>query len=228
MSPLALRKTTILNVNHYEIKSILHVDTLVFNQLKISDQGIHYLEKILAIFMLFLLLPLFLIVSLLIRLTMGSGIMFTQERIGKNGNIFLIYKFRTMVTDAESESGPILSSKNDPRVTNLGKILRACHVDELPQLLNVLKGEMSFIGPRPERVIFVEKFKNEIQGYNRRHSISPGITGLAQICLPYDATAKEKLGYDLFYIENRNSVLLNIIISAYTCLKMITFYDVEL
>jgi lipopolysaccharide/colanic/teichoic acid biosynthesis glycosyltransferase len=155
---------------------------------------------------------------------MGKGVIFKQERVGKNGTHFTIFKFRTMINDAESLTGAVLSSKNDPRVTSLGKILRSSHVDELPQLFNILKGEMSFVGPRPERPEFVELFIKEIKDYQFRQNVKPGITGLAQICLSYDASANVKLQYDKFYINNRHSVLFNLIISCYTALKMVTFF----
>lgn len=129
-----------------------------------------------------------------------------------------------MVLNAEEKTGPMFSCKDDGRVTGLGKFLRASHLDELPQLLNVLAGEMSFVGPRPERPEFVEIFEKENSEYNRRSRVKPGITGLAQICLPYDAKAHEKLEYDLFYIENQESVLFHLMITYYTTLKMLTFH----
>ncbi len=168
--------------------------------------------------------PIMLVVAALIKITMGGPILYGQIRVGKNGKLFKIYKFRSMVQDAEAKTGPVLATKNDPRVTGLGKFLRASHLDELPQLLNVLSGQMSFVGPRPERPEFVNQFNEQIVNYAKRHNVKPGITGLAQICLPYDATASDKLHYDLFYIENKKSVVFNLVISYYTALKMVTFF----
>lgn len=224
MSPLAIKNSGNLDIDQFDMKSAFFTDSIFFNRITIKDSLSVFLEKILAAVMIVFLLPIFLITFIFIRLSMGKGVFFKQERVGKNGSLFIIYKFRTMINDAESLTGAILSSKNDPRVTSLGKILRASHVDELPQLINVLNGDMSFVGPRPERPEFVDQFQNEIEGYQSRHDVRPGITGLAQICLPYDATAKEKLQYDKYYINNRQSVLFNLIISCYTGLKMITFF----
>jgi lipopolysaccharide/colanic/teichoic acid biosynthesis glycosyltransferase len=153
---------------------------------------------------------------------MGGNIFYTQTRVGKNGVKFLIYKFRTMYENAEANSGAVLATENDPRITKLGKFLRSSHLDELPQLLNVLRGEMSFFGPRPERPEFVEIFVKEIENYHLRFDVRPGITGVAQICLPYDAKARDKINLDIFYIKNRESLLLHLIIIYYTILKMIT------
>ena len=155
---------------------------------------------------------------------MGGDIFYSQLRVGKDGKKFKIYKFRSMIENAEAATGPMLSAKNDPRVTSLGKFLRASHLDELPQLFNVISGDMSFVGPRPERPEFVEVFEVEIANYVRRSEVKPGITGLAQICLPYDAKAHEKLEYDLFYIKNKSSIVFNIVISYYTAIKMVTFF----
>jgi lipopolysaccharide/colanic/teichoic acid biosynthesis glycosyltransferase len=155
---------------------------------------------------------------------MGGNVLYSQIRVGKDGKNFKIYKFRSMIQNAEATTGPMLSIKNDPRVTQFGKFIRASHMDELPQLFNVLSGEMSFVGPRPERPEFVEIFESEITDYVRRHEVRPGITGLAQICLPYNALAHEKLEYDLFYIKNQSSVLFNTLISYYTAIKMVTFF----
>lgn len=224
MSPLALKNSTNLDIGEFDLKEFFFTDTLLFKRLKMEERIANFLERVLAFFLFIFLIPLFIGVSLLIRVTMGSGVLFSQTRVGKDGLLFSIYKFRTMIIDAEIATGAVLSSKNDPRVTYLGRILRASHIDELPQLINVLKGEMSFVGPRPERPEFVNQFQHEIENYHSRHIIRPGITGLAQICLPYDATAKEKLQFDQFYITHRHSVLLNVMISCYTGLKMITFF----
>lgn len=224
MSPLAIKNSHNLDIDQFDMKSIFFTDSIMFNSLTMRDSLSSFLDKIFASLLIVVFSPIILMTSILIRMNMGKGILYKQERVGRNGFHFTIYKFRTMVNDAESLTGAVLSSKNDPRVTSLGKFLRLSHVDELPQLINVLKSEMSFVGPRPERPEFVNQFQKEIEGYKNRHSVKPGITGLAQICLPYDATAKEKLQYDQFYINNRHSVFFNLIISFYTAFKMITFF----
>ncbi|MBC8234305.1 sugar transferase [bacterium] len=156
-----------------------------------------------AIIGLMLFLPLFLVVAILIKLDSKGPVFFSQERVGKKGRIFRIHKFRTMVQDAERKIGPVWAKKNDPRLTLVGKVLRKAKIDELPQLFNVIKGDMSLVGPRPERPCFVEKFAEVMPGYNRRHDVIPGITGLAQLRNGYDSTPKHiyrKLRYDVTYI----------------------------
>ncbi|MCK5215242.1 MAG: exopolysaccharide biosynthesis polyprenyl glycosylphosphotransferase [Candidatus Omnitrophica bacterium] len=151
-----------------------------------------------------ILLPLLAITAMLIKLTSKGPIFFTQQRVGKGGELFDIFKFRTMKVDAEKETGPVWTAQNDSRLIPIGNFLRKAHIDEIPQFINVLRGEMSIIGPRPERPIFVEKFKKEIQGYEYRLAVKPGITGLAQVWHKYDETiedVKKKIKYDLLYIK---------------------------
>lgn len=148
--------------------------------------------------------PLMGIVALAVKLDSKGPALYSQVRVGKNGKFFKIYKFRTMKNNAEKESGPVWAQQNDPRITRLGKFLRTSHLDELPQLINVLKGEMSLVGPRPERPMFVEELKKVIPHYEQRLSAKPGITGLAQINRTYDETlqdVKQKVRYDRFYIK---------------------------
>ena len=150
-------------------------------------------------------LPFWLIVAGVIRLDSPGSVLYRQERLGKNGKPFRIFKFRSMATDAEEKSGPVWASKKDPRVTRIGRIIRKLHVDEVPQFINVLLGEMSLVGPRPERSFFVEKLAAELPLYKRRLKVRPGITGWAQVKHKYDESiedVKVKLKYDLFYIEN--------------------------
>lgn len=153
---------------------------------------------------LFLLSPLFLIVSILIKLDSPGPIFYRQKRVGKDEKIFNMWKFRTMRNNAELETGPVWAAEEDPRITRLGRFLRRNHIDELPQLINVFKGEMSLIGPRPERPAFVDKINGYIPNYNGRIKVRPGITGLAQVRYRYGASirdAQRKLRYDLLYIK---------------------------
>jgi sugar transferase (PEP-CTERM system associated) len=160
---------------------------------------------VLSSIMLILLSPLILAVSIVIKLESKGPVLFSQERVGEDGEIFTVYKFRSMQADAEAVSGPVWAEEDDPRITRVGKIIRKLRIDELPQLWNVLKGDMSFVGPRPERPFFVEKLKKTIPYYNQRFAVKPGVTGWAQVKYPYGATeqdALEKLKYDLYYIKN--------------------------
>lgn len=159
---------------------------------------------------LIVLAPLLAVVGLLVWISSSGGVLFLQERVGQNGRIFRIMKFRTMREDAERETGPVMARRSDRRVTAVGRILRLWHVDELPQLLNVLRGEMSLVGPRPERPVFVKKLEGHVPLYNERHALPPGMTGWAQVKFRYCASLKEnitKFEYDLYYIKNASIVL---------------------
>ncbi|MCB0730856.1 MAG: undecaprenyl-phosphate glucose phosphotransferase [Ignavibacteriae bacterium] len=163
------------------------------------------IDLIFSVATLIITFPFTLIVAILIKLESKGPIIFKQKRTGQNGKEFNVYKFRSMVQDAEKLSGPVWSTKDDPRITKVGKFIRKVRIDEIPQMLNVLKGEMSFVGPRPERPYFVEKLSKEIPLYKRRLKVRPGITGWAQVKHKYDETIEDvqtKLRYDLFYIEN--------------------------
>ncbi|MBC7538429.1 MAG: sugar transferase [Bacteriovorax sp.] len=224
MNHLSVSNSNALNISKFDLTSVFYTDTYLFKNLTIGQRAEATFEAFFAVTLLIVFAPIMLIVSLAIKLTMGGDVFYSQVRVGKSGKNFNIFKFRSMIENAEATTGPMLSTINDPRVTRLGKFLRASHFDELPQLFNVVLGEMSFVGPRPERPEFVVIFETEISDYRRRREVKPGITGLAQVCLPYDAKAHEKLEYDLFYINNKSSILFNVIISYYTAIKMLTFF----
>jgi sugar transferase (PEP-CTERM system associated) len=154
---------------------------------------------------LLLSLPLLPFVALAIKLSSRGPILYRQKRVGRDGASFNCYKFRTMRADAEADTGATWAADDDPRITAIGRFLRISRLDEIPQLWNVLKGEMSFVGPRPERPEFVQWLSREIPHYHVRHTIRPGITGWAQVRYRYGNSiedAKEKLRYDLFYVKN--------------------------
>jgi exopolysaccharide biosynthesis polyprenyl glycosylphosphotransferase len=165
------------------------------------------LDLSLAAFALVFVLPLFPIIALAVRLSSPGPIFYVQKRTGLNGKPFTLWKFRTMVQDAEKLTGPVLASENDPRVTKVGRFLRATRLDELPQIFNVIKGDMSFVGPRPERPFFVQQFCETIPEYKFRLKVKPGITGLAQVQGKYDTDPADKLRYDLYYIRNYSPLL---------------------
>lgn len=147
-------------------------------------------------------LPLLLVAALAVVLTSPGGVFYRQRRVGRDGGIFQLWKLRTMRADAETETGAVLSSRGDPRVTGIGRALRAVRVDEIPQLWNVLLGDMSLVGPRPERPEFSEQFEQSVPGYSLRHAVRPGLTGLAQISGEYSSEPEIKLRYDLAYVNN--------------------------
>jgi exopolysaccharide biosynthesis polyprenyl glycosylphosphotransferase len=156
---------------------------------------------------LLLFLPLILVIMVLIKIGSKGPVLFKQERVGKDGRIFSLYKFRSMTKDAEKYTGPVMAESDDKRTTKWGKILRKTRFDEIPQLINVLKGDMSLVGPRPERPFFVEQFKKEIPGYVQRLQVRPGVTGLAQVHSTYDISARSKLRYDLLYVRKHSLFL---------------------
>jgi exopolysaccharide biosynthesis polyprenyl glycosylphosphotransferase len=163
------------------------------------------LDLLFSFFALLITLPVTSVIAALIKIESEGPIIFKQKRTGQNGKEFNVYKFRSMVNDAEKLSGPVWSTKDDPRITKIGKFIRKVRIDEIPQMLDVLKGEMSLVGPRPERPYFVEKLSKEIPLYKRRLKVRPGVTGWAQVKHKYDETLEDvntKLRYDLFYIEN--------------------------
>ena len=192
-------------------------------QAKVAEllrSAVHWLV---ALFGLILSLPIIIVTAILIKLESRGPIFYKQDRVGKNGRAFTLAKFRSMRVDAE-ESGPVWASKGDTRTTRVGRIIRKIRIDEIPQFWNILKGEMSFVGPRPERPHFVAQLAQEIPFYEQRHLIAPGLTGWAQIKYPYGASiedARQKLQYDLFYIKNQGLILDAIIL--FETIKIILF-----
>jgi sugar transferase (PEP-CTERM system associated) len=175
-------------------------------------------KRILSILISLLLLaftfPVLILVVILIKLDSKGPAFHKQERVGMNGKTFVLWKFRSMKVNAEDETGPVWASKNDPRVTRIGRLLRRLRIDEFPQLYNVLRGDMSLVGPRPERPLFVKELLESIPFYHLRHAVKPGVTGWAQINSDYTNSVKgamEKLQYDLFYVKNM-SLLLDMLI----------------
>ncbi|HEX4899809.1 MAG TPA: TIGR03013 family XrtA/PEP-CTERM system glycosyltransferase [Pyrinomonadaceae bacterium] len=182
-----------------------------------------FVHRFVALLGAILSLPLVLLTAILIKLESRGPIFYRQERVGTNGKPFVLLKFRSMRVDAEQD-GPVWASKNDDRTTRVGRIIRKIRVDEIPQFWNILRGEMSFVGPRPERPHFVAQLAQEIPYYEQRHLIPPGLTGWAQIKYPYGASiedARQKLQYDLFYVKNQSLVLDAIVL--FETIKIILF-----
>jgi len=164
-------------------------------------------DIILSSFGILLSLPLWLLIALAIKLDDGGPVFYSHYRVGKDGKLFKAYKFRSMIKDAEKKKGAVWAEENDSRVTSVGRILRATAFDEFPQLINIFLGDMSFVGPRPERPELVGKFRLEITNFDLRHKVKPGLTGIAQVFGKYDTPPKHKLKYDLLYIKNQNFFL---------------------
>jgi sugar transferase (PEP-CTERM system associated) len=186
-------------------------------------------DLILAVVMLAILSPLFLLAAIAIKLNSPGPVFFSQERVGERHRTYRMYKFRSMVQDAEKQSGPIWAQENDPRITRTGQVLRRLRIDELPQLWNVLRGEMSFVGPRPERPMFVEELEKLVPYYRERFAVKPGISGWAQVNYGYGASVRdavEKLNYDLFYIKNL-SILMDVLVILRTIKILLFGYGVR-
>lgn len=176
-----------------------------FRRNKMIVLGKRIFDIVVSTIGLLITLPITMIVIGLIKLESEGPVIYKQQRVGKDGKVFHLLKLRSMIYHAEKDSGPVWAKKDDERVTRVGKIIRKLRIDEIPQMINVLKGDMSFVGPRPERPFFVKKLKQIIPYYNQRHSVKPGITGWAAVNYSYGASIKdavEKLQYDIYYIKN--------------------------
>jgi lipopolysaccharide/colanic/teichoic acid biosynthesis glycosyltransferase len=169
--------------------------------------------------------PVMLVLAILVKLDSDGPVLFSQERLGRFGEPFKMYKFRSMIPDAEAATGPVWASPaHDPRVTRLGRFLRRSHLDELPQLLNVVTGDMSLVGPRPERMCFVKALERAVPCYDHRLYVKPGMTGLAQVHYRYDQTVddvKKKLRFDLLYVRHM-CLMLDVKILAWTLMVVFT------
>lgn len=163
-------------------------------------------EVLFSLLLLVATLPVLLVTAIAIKLESPGGVFYKQERVGKNGKTFNVWKLRSMRNDAE-KNGPQWAAKNDARVTRVGNFIRKTRIDELPQIFNVLAGDMSLIGPRPERPIFTEQFDQEIPGFKNRLLVKPGLTGWAQVNGGYEMTPAEKLELDMYYIEKQSFAL---------------------
>ena len=180
------------------------------------EQRLRYIANVIAAGICFLAcLPVMLIAAIAIKMESRGPVLYLQTRVGRDNRLFKIIKFRSMDAHAEMESGPVWASVGDPRVTRVGRVIRKLRIDELPQFINIVKGDMNFIGPRPERPEFVTQLSEKIPYYSERHLVRPGLTGWAQIRFPYGASLKdaaEKLRYDLYYIKNQSWLLDAIIV----------------
>jgi len=192
-------------------------------QARLSSITRSTVHRMVALFGAILSLPIAALTAVLIKLESAGPVFYRQERVGKNGRPFVLMKFRSMRQDAEKE-GPVWATKDDDRTTRVGKVIRKIRVDEIPQFWHILRGEMNFVGPRPERPHFVAQLAQEIPYYEQRHLMAPGLTGWAQIKYPYGASiedARQKLQYDLFYIKNQSLILDAIIL--FETIKIILF-----
>lgn len=190
------------------------IDTSIVKENKVFDIYQRSLDIVVSLVGLVVGIPIMFIFGILIKIEDNGPITYKQERLGKYGKEFYVYKLRSMRTDAE-KYGAQWADKDDPRVTKVGKFIRKTRVDELPQLFNILKGDMSIIGPRPERPSFTMEFNDEIPGFINRLAVKPGLTGWAQVNGGYDITPEEKLKADIYYIKNRSFLMdMNILLKT--------------
>ncbi|NLF29256.1 MAG: sugar transferase [Planctomycetes bacterium] len=197
-------------------------DILRIPRPRVLDTAKGLVDRLAAVVLGAMLAPIMLVCAVIIRLSSPGAVLIVQDRLGKNGKLFRMYKLRTMTRDAEAESGPVLASANDSRVIPACRWMRRSHLDEIPQLLNVLRGEMSLVGPRPERPEIAEGIYAHLPEFRHRLQVKPGITGLAQVRNGYDTcldAVKRKLQYDLEYIRRR-SWWLEVAILAATLTKL--------
>jgi exopolysaccharide biosynthesis polyprenyl glycosylphosphotransferase len=210
-------KEVLVIPNLYEL-SISSADTMQVDDILIYSIQPHIFSRgqiiakrlfdvVLSFVMLLFFSPLLTLMFILIPMTSKGPALYKQERLGLKGRPYWIYKFRSMVQDAEDRTGPVLATDKDPRITKVGAFIRAVRLDELPQLFNVLKGEMSLVGPRPEREYFIRKFKEQHSDYSFRLAVKPGITGLAQVQANYTTSVEDKLRYDLMYVRTQSLFL---------------------
>jgi exopolysaccharide biosynthesis polyprenyl glycosylphosphotransferase len=192
-------------LNRVDDMAVFHIESL--NLTPGQQQAKRLFDILFSAIGLVLFLPFMLVISAAVEISTPGHIFYRQKRVGLNGKVFYPVKFRTMFDDAEKDLGPVLASADDPRITPVGRLLRPLRLDELPQMINVLKGEMSFVGPRPERPFFVEQFCRDIPEYHYRLKVKPGISGLAQVQGKYDTEVADKLRYDLYYIRNYSLLL---------------------
>lgn len=210
----------IFNSNLIQVSDIpmFRIESLYFSRERMILKRIFDLA--LALPMLVILSPIMLLVALALFITEGSPVLYKQERVTINNQRFMLYKFRSMRKDAEKNTGAIWASENDPRVTPLGRFLRKFWLDELPQLFNVIKGDMSLVGPRPERPFFIDEFSKDIPDFHYRLSVKAGVTGLAQVLGKYATSPENKIKFDLLYIKN-SSLLFDVKILFETLKKII-------
>lgn len=182
------------------------IDYSIVSKGSLFDAYQRIMDIVLSLIGLVIGIPIILIFGLLIKIEDNGPITYKQERLGKNGREFYVYKLRSMRTDAE-KFGAQWAEKDDPRITKIGKFIRSTRIDEIPQLFNILKGDMGIIGPRPERSIFVKEFEEKYEGFVNRLAVRPGLTGWAQVNGGYEIQPDEKLKLDLYYIKNRSFLI---------------------
>lgn len=202
----------ILQIGYRRAKRVRFDDTMMFRMdnrpLSLEERFVkRLLDLLFASLLLVVLSPFMLVTALVVKYEDKGPAIFSQERVKKDEKTYHLFKFRTMFVDAEKQSGPVLATLDDPRITKVGKFIRKTRIDELPQLFNVLIGDMSLVGPRPERPFFVEEFKKMVPNYQERFRVKPGITGLAQVDGKYSTEVEDKLKFDLLYILNFSLLL---------------------